>query len=223
MGQTNSMKLFTYLNKKFDPKLLTPFWKKRSKALEKALKILHETIIIGDTFEMVANTKKYLQHIKNYNMLSEGFQKSKMVIEWGGGLGRMAEIIKRKYQNINTYIMVDIPIMTYLQARYFASKKIKVNVITSPKHPIYQGINLVALPFLGNINHYPDMFISTWGISESGFGSLEYASEHRFFDCKYLLIAHNKFELEEFPDSPLYGIVNCLKVEIDEDNEYIIR
>ena len=172
---------------------------------------------------MIGNTKKYLQHIKTYNAWCDGLKKSESVIEWGGGLGRMADIIKRKYKNIKTYIIIDIPIMSYIQYRYFTFKKIPVNIITSFAMPITQGINLVSLPYIEIIKLYPDMFISTWAISESGKKSLEYCSRKRLFDCKHLLIAHNKHEQKEFPDSPLYGIINCIKQDIDEDNQYIFK
>ena len=217
------MKFFEEINKKYNYDYLTPFWLHRSLILEKSLEILHETVIVGDTFSMVGSKKKYFNHIKNYNMLCHGFSKSQSILEWGGGLGIMANIILKKYKHIMTYVIIDIPIMIYIQSRYFTLKKLPVHVVTENCKYIKPGINLVSLPFIEDINFEPDMFLSTWAISESGKKSLQYASEHRLFDCKHLLIAHNKHELADFPDSPLYGVTDCLKVAIDENNEYIFR
>ena len=217
------MKFFAEINKKYDYDYLTPFWLHRSLILEKALEILHETIIVGDSFNMVGNTRKYLKHIKIYEMLCHGFDKTKSILEWGGGVGMMCNIVMRKFKNIQTYIIIDIPIMIYIQKYYFALKKIPVNIINEKCKDIVPGINLVSLPFIEDIEFASDMFLSTWAISESGQKSLQYASARRLFNCKHLLIAHNKHELNDFPDSPLYGITDCLKVEIDENNEYIFR
>lgn len=217
------MKFFTEINKKYSYDYLTTFWLHKSIVLEKALQILYDTVIIGDTVEMIGNIKKYLKHLKEYNLLCHGFKKAISILEWGGGLGMMCNIIMKKYKNIQTYVIIDIPIMIYIQRCYFALKKIPIYIVKDNRTDIKPGINLVSLSFIKKLKFNPDMFLSTWAISESGKKSLQYAYKHRFFNCEYLLIAHNRHRLEDFPDSPLYGIKNCLKIKIDEDNEYIFR
>lgn len=217
------MKLFHKLNIPFDKTYLLPYWQKKTNQLNEAIEILFQTIVLGDTFNLFANKKKYFTHIKKYCANFDGLKKSKIAIEWGGGLGVMAHIITNKFKNIEKYIIIDTPVMVYLQILYFKINKIKFNILTNDFLSIKDGINLVALPFIDHIELYPDMFISTWGVSESGKKSLLFCSLRRYFDCKYLLIAHSKYDQKDFPYSSLCGIVDCQRVSIDDNNGYIFR
>ncbi len=117
------------------------------------------------------------------------------IVEWGGGYGNMAKIFLKINPNV-TYSIIDLPIFIFIQAIYLSSifGREKINVITEINKKIKNNcINLITLneELLKSIDFYqPDIFISTWALSESNDFSQNFIEKLDYFKSKYLLLAH---------------------------------
>lgn len=155
----------------------------------------------------------------------------KVIIEWGGGYGNMAYLIKEFFAKRGTYIIIDIPIMIYLQFHYFISGDIKhfvgyknLNVINNDNLKIKKGkINLLSLPFLETMELDCDLFISTWALSESGKKSIDYIIGNNFFNARHILMGLETTRTDQFPYSQkLIDVLKptCQMINIDIISPY---
>jgi len=142
------------------------------------------------------NSIHHLNHLSLFEDKTKcSLKKIKNVIEWGGGYGNMARIFYRIKPN-TTYTIIDMPIFIFIQAIYLSSifGRNKINIITEPNQKIKNNfINLITLneELLKNINfNRPDVFISTWGLSESNDFSQNIVERLNYFGSRYLLIGH---------------------------------
>lgn len=115
------------------------------------------------------------------------------IVEWGGGYGSLIRLLKRFIPKKVTYIIIDTPLFTSIQWLYlytiFGEKEI--GLLLGPEDKIQKNkINLVALPFLNNLNIKSDLFISTWALSESSQYSQDYVLKSDWFGAKHLLLAY---------------------------------
>jgi len=67
-----------------------------------------------------------------------------------------------------------------------------VNLVRTPRDPILdRRINLVSLPFLDTLNTMsPDLFVSTFALSESSQYAQEFVVSRNWFNAKHLLLAY---------------------------------
>lgn len=127
------------------------------------------------------------------------------VVEWGGGYGNMAKIMRR-INSHTTYTIIDIPIFSCIQWLYLSTvtNSNEVNIVTSPETGIEPGkINLLPLTFLTakcDLPAVPDIFIATWSLSESSTFAQDYVVSSDFFGAKHLLLAFQTAGME-FPDA----------------------
>lgn len=114
------------------------------------------------------------------------------IIEWGGGYGSLARLLRKLNPGV-TYVIIDTPLFSCLQWLYLSTifGEKEVNILLDPKSEIEKGrINLVALPFLENIEINADLFVSTWALSESSEYSQDYVLRKNWFDAEHLLLAY---------------------------------
>jgi len=120
------------------------------------------------------------------------------VVEFGGGYGNAAKIF-RKINTAATYTIVDIPVFSYIQYVYLSTvcgpenvvlfdetKTIttgKINIV--PLHKNYMKEVCVALST-------PDLFISTWALSETNEATQAMVKKLNYFNSKHLLLAYQK-------------------------------
>jgi hypothetical protein len=115
------------------------------------------------------------------------------VIEWGGGYGDMARLIRRMNEGV-TYTIIDLPEIGALQYVYLATLEGEeaLNVIVPGRGFIESGkINLASVYDLARLAGQLEAgsFISTWAITESPAESQEAVAESRFFGAERIMIA----------------------------------
>lgn len=137
------------------------------------------------------NSIHHLYHLIRFkNTVKSSFTKNQTVVEWGGGYGNMAKILQRMVPGI-TYVIIDLPLFSALQWLYLSVTlgPERVNFIRSREDQIEpHKINLITLCHLNDFKLRADIFISTWGLSESSEFSQDYVIEHLWFGAKHLLI-----------------------------------
>ncbi len=130
------------------------------------------------------------------------------VVEWGGGYGNMAKIIRRMNPSL-TYTIIDMPIFSCLQWLYLSTvlEPAEVNMIMDAAMQIMSGkINILPLNLLEQHHLQCELFIATWSLSESSLLAQDYISHHDFFGADRLLLAFQDSS-EKFPDADRVGKV----------------
>jgi hypothetical protein len=131
-------------------------------------------------------------HLSSYKQYTtKDIADSQTIVEWGGGYGCLARIVK----NINptcTYIIMDLPELNALQYVYlssiFGTESISYNC---NQYEIQTGkINLISSDFIMFLNKSikVDSFISNWALTESGLDYQSYVKENNFFEADNILI-----------------------------------
>lgn len=150
------------------------------------------------------------------------------VVEVGGGYGNMAKIYK-KMNKESTYIIIDIPIFSYIQAVYLRTiygmeavhivhdndihiKKSLINII-----PLDKNVLSTVDKIIGNA----DLFISTWALSESNKAMQDYVKSVDYFKAKYLLLAYQK-SVDKFAFAEdIKEVTNTYNKVFNEETEYV--
>jgi putative sugar O-methyltransferase len=202
-------------------------------------KYLKENRIGGPTISSLKyltspNTIHHLNHVALFEEKSKiNIKDINNVVEWGGGYGNLAKIFRRYNKNC-TYTIIDLPIFIYIQAVYLSCiySKDKINIINKTSNEIKKNkINLIPLnkTVIRNINfNNPDIFISTWAISESNKKSQEYVKNLNYFESRYLLLAHqatsdimpNAGDIANKIDN--YDIIHHKKINYIAGNNYYL-
>lgn len=115
------------------------------------------------------------------------------VLEWGGGYGNMAKILRRLKSTPFTYVIIDTPILCCLQWLYLSAifGGGEINLIQRREEEIRPGkINLIPVCFVDCYEVIPDLFISTWALSESSKYSLDYVVGRKWLSARHLLLAY---------------------------------
>ena len=145
------------------------------------------------------NSIHHLYHfLKFQKEVSVNISTLKTVVEVGGGYGNMAKIF-RKLNSSGTYIIIDIPIFSYIQSAYLKTVfgDDQVYLIKDKSVPILQGkINVIPLDveLLATVmkDISADLFVSTWALSESNKEMQELVKGFKYFQADYLLLAYQK-------------------------------
>lgn len=142
------------------------------------------------------NTIHHASHMANFaKHASQDIFKKNRILEWGGGYGNFARILKRQRPDM-TYTIIDLPVFSFIQATYLSTVfgKDSINLITSPNDHVISGkINIIPLneALLGKIDLGPiDVFVSTWALSESTDYAQAFVERTNFFNAESILIAH---------------------------------
>jgi hypothetical protein len=139
------------------------------------------------------NTIHQTYHLSSYAQFT-GFDimDSDKIIEWGGGYGCMARIIK----NVNpscTYIIIDLPELCILQYIYLTSLfGINEVFIIDGRSSIIDGkINIMQSNYLihSKLKIKSMSFISNWAITESAKEYQDFVLLNNLFDAEKILIS----------------------------------
>lgn len=185
-------------------------------------------------YKTSGNSIHHLYHLLKFNQ-ETGVSPTAVnsVMEFGGGYGNMAKIFK-KINPIATYTIVDIPVFSYIQFVYLGTVLGKDNVVMfDGVGSIKQGkINIVPLhkafiEKLSSIVEKPDLFISTWALSETNEATQNMVRAEDYFESKYLLLAYQKKseafayaqDIEKLPQN--YQSVYGAETEYLKDNYYL--
>lgn len=153
-----------------------------------------EPVISNSFFKTSANRTHHTLHLASYyESTQKYFWESTSIIEFGGGYGNMARIIRKMNPEI-TYIIVDLPELLALQYVYLGSLETaeNINVVSLENKQIQEGkINLVSsdMVYSQDISLNAKSFISTWALSECPCYLQKFVIEHDFFTASNILIA----------------------------------
>lgn len=151
-------------------------------------------IISNAIYKTSTNRTHHATHLAFYKkMTGDYFWNTKSIIEFGGGYGNMARIIRKMNKNI-TYIIIDLPELLALQYVYLGSleDESEINIVNIDNPDIKKGkINLVPsdLVYKGELSVHAESFISTWALSECPEYLQNFVYSKNFFDSKKMLLA----------------------------------
>jgi len=139
------------------------------------------------------NTIHQAFHLSSYyNFTNKNFVDSQRIIEWGGGYGCLARIVKKINPNC-TYIIMDLPELSVLQYVYLSSifGQNEVNFITKNLEIEAGKINLISSDYFMSLDEEikTDTFISNWALTESGRDYQNYVLGKKFFSAENILIS----------------------------------
>jgi hypothetical protein len=141
-----------------------------------------------------ANRAHHAMHLAAYKRTcGHDFWDVSSVIEWGGGYGDMARLIRRMKSGV-TYSIVDLPEIAALQYVYLAAIEGEdaVHVVVPDTGlPVNGKINLISAYDMPRIAERwnADAFVSTWAITESPAEAQTSIAEKRFFGAERVLVA----------------------------------
>ena len=101
----------------------------------------------------------------------------------------------------STYCIVDTPLFCSLQWLYLSSiyGESRLNLISNSKHRIKpKKINIVPVGLASQIPQRADLFVSTWGLSESSQKCVDLVISKNWFSARHILLALQKGG-EKFP------------------------
>jgi hypothetical protein len=140
-----------------------------------------------------ANRAHHASHLAHYKRLTgTDFWDCRSIVEWGGGYGDMARIIRRMNPSV-TYTIIDLPELLALQYVYLSSifGEGAVNVIGRNDSGVTLGkINLIASQSVYDTRRELecDGFLSTWALTESPRRFQMAVLERGFFGASSLLL-----------------------------------
>lgn len=152
-------------------------------------------LIIDRRFLTSANRLHHCVHLAEY-LFSMGSSPLafRRVLEWGGGYGNMARILRR-YDRKITYIIVDLPALLAVQYVYLAALhgEHEVNIVTSENPALREcAFNLIDVELVTSNRVTPtcDLFISTWAATECRPSTQALMARTRFFGGPHLLLGY---------------------------------
>ena len=163
--------------------------------------------LINSLYLTSPNGIHHLYHLVKFQEKTKtNFDEMNTIIEWGGGYGNMAKLLKRMVPKV-TYIIIDLPLMSCLQWIYLATifGETSINLLDNINKKIKKGkINLLPVCFLRYYDLNADIFIATWSLNESSKYAQDYVGSLNFFNAKHLLLAYHKIS-QKLPDSGRIG------------------
>jgi hypothetical protein len=155
--------------------------------------ILGIPIIVNLKYLTSNNTIHQAYHLSSYSLLT-GFNiiNSNKIVEWGGGYGCMARLI-RKVNQFCTYIIIDLPELCILQYIYLISifGESEVNILNGKSDIIENKINIIPSDYFIQLkpNFKTTAFISNWAITESSKEYQDFVLDSDFFSAEKILIS----------------------------------
>lgn len=150
-----------------------------------------EPLILNKEYLTSHNLIRHLYHLARFcSSTKEPLTHLKTVVEWGGGYGSLARIYKRIVPD-STYILVDTPLFLTLQWLFLSVifGPESVNIVKDASARIAKGkFNLLSASVIRNKNIKADLFLSTWGLSESPKESLNLVLTKKWFGARHLLL-----------------------------------
>jgi hypothetical protein len=141
-----------------------------------------------------ANRAHHASHLAMYRLTrGQDFWDAGTIVEWGGGYGDMARILRRINPSA-TYVIIDLPEMLALQYVYLgAVEGESVLHIVDPAAPLFPAgkISLVNASDVAAIIDAlrANAFLSTWAITESPVEAQTFVADHHYFGASRLLLA----------------------------------
>lgn len=134
-------------------------------------------------------------HLVSYKYeIKKEFADSDNIVEWGGGYGDMAHLIRRLNPGC-TYTIIDLPEISALQYVYLYSLLgDEVHLVTPKQTEVKKGkVNIVPVGRVldEEITLSANAFLSTWAITESSQDAQEFVCNKSFFGAEAVLLAYH--------------------------------
>lgn len=154
------------------------------------------------------NSIHHLYHLVRFqNSTAVKINKYNSIVEWGGGYGNMAKIVKRMNMEM-TYTIIDTPLFSCIQWLYLSSilGDGDVNIIEDSKdNTMEKKINILPLDFIAESKKIKtDIFVATWSLSESSKFAQNHVNFVSYFGAEHLLIAFQE-STHHLPDASRIG------------------
>lgn len=130
-----------------------------------------------------------MYHIARWEQLSGAhLLDQSVIVEWGGGYGGMARVVNRLHPDC-TYVCVDLPEVLALHAAFNP----RAVIVTDQWLPLLQGrINLLSAGMAALIPTPPDLFISTWALSECTAEAQDWVNDRGLLAVPHLILAYDE-------------------------------
>lgn len=152
-------------------------------------------------------------------------------VEWGAGYGSLARVYRRYHGGAPTQVLIDLPIFSLLQWLFLSSifGSDQVVLARGPGQPIIEGlINVVPVGWEDSVDCAPELFISTWALSESPAIAQDAVIEKDWFGARHLLLGHQRASAH-FPDAERIARIaidaggRSEPVEVHAQSNYVFR
>lgn len=179
-------------------------------------------------FKTSGNSIHHLYHLAKFgSKLEINVEKINSYVELGGGYGNMSRLVKRINRSA-TYTIIDIPIFIYIQYVYLSTilGNEQVVIFDGKQGIIPNKINLIPLDEnliqqFSNLNYKPEVFLSTWALSESNQSTQSYIKDKDYFNAEYLLLAYQKANSSFTFSQEISNINNTYYIKYNELTEYL--
>ncbi len=185
--------------------------------------------ILNDSeYTSSGNTIHHLYHLAKFSKeLGLNLKKINSYVELGGGYGNLAKITKRINPNV-TFVIIDIPIFSYIQYTYLSTVLGKDQVVffNETKSIIPNKINLIPLDEnlindFTQIKYSPEVFLSTWALSESNQATQSLVRDNNYFNANHILLAYQKANESFKFAQDVTNLNNNYSVRYSEETEYL--
>lgn len=143
----------------------------------------------SDKFNCSATTLGHLYYVaKTLEMSKDDYPE--VILEVGGGFGNLARCFKKILPG-STVVIIDLPEMCVIQKMFlnYTAPEINVFLHKNSGQDIKKGaINLIPLCFLDKVLVNPDLFISTFALSEAPESMQNFVINKKFFNAKQIFI-----------------------------------
>ena len=169
---------------------------------EQQLAALAEEDLAGDPVlhsrrPLTSHTRiHHLHTLARYELaIGSAYRDAAVALEWGGGFGGMARVLRRLRNGPQTLIIIDLPIMSALQWLYLGVTlgSEEVHLVDRPGAGIAEGrVNIVPNGLIDEIDVEPEAFISTWALGESEPPAHAACSERGWLEAPRLIVADQR-------------------------------
>lgn len=114
------------------------------------------------------------------------------VVEWGGGYGSLARVLYRVQPSL-AYVMLDTPVMLAVQWLYLSTVLGRERLLLDPKNTMTPTPGKVLLRYAGTYEargFRPDVFVSTFGLSESPASLIARVASQNWFEAVHLWLEY---------------------------------
>jgi putative sugar O-methyltransferase len=185
-------------------------------------------ILTNFRYKTSTNSIHLLYHfIKFSSELNVNLNNLSTIIEFGGGYGDAAKIFKRINKQ-STYIIIDLPIFSFLQLVYLKSIFGENKVILVDKISNIQKGKINIIPFntdkIKELKEYSkdvDLFLSTWALSETPDVMQNFIKSLNYFDAKYILIGYQKSNDSFSYSENLKNMPVSYKILFNKETDYV--
>ena len=126
------------------------------------------------------------------------------IVDFGAGYGDMANLIYGNNSFKPTYILIDLPIMSFVQYSYLKTMH-NGNIFllsTLEDSVIDHAINIVPLHLISKITNRIDMFLATYSLTETNHKVVNFLQSSNVLESNRFFIAYQSKNIA-FPDGPI--------------------